>query len=78
MCQAVDQMTVGHLWLLDTLGPAAVPTIGWQIDPFGNMASTPRLFAQMGFKYQCVGVRGIVTGRVGVCVGMCLVLLQGA
>ncbi len=48
----IDQMTVGHLWLLDNLN--ATSEIGWQIDPFGNMAGTARLFAQMGFKYQYV------------------------
>ncbi len=51
----IDQMTEGHLWLLNNIGPNAVAVAGWQIDPFGNMASTARLFSQMGFKYQCVG-----------------------
>jgi hypothetical protein len=30
----IDQMTLGHKFLLDTFN--AVPSIGWQIDPFGH------------------------------------------
>jgi len=36
-------MTTGHLWLLETFGE--IPTIGWQIDPFGHQASTAALFS---------------------------------
>jgi len=30
----IDQMTVGHKFLLDNFGIR--PTIGWHIDPFGH------------------------------------------
>ena len=29
----IDQMTLGHQWLLKEFGECAVPKIGWQIDP---------------------------------------------
>eukprot|EP01088_Endostelium_zonatum_P015287 TRINITY_DN367_c0_g1_i1.p1 TRINITY_DN367_c0_g1~~TRINITY_DN367_c0_g1_i1.p1 ORF type:complete len:994 (-),score=215.51 TRINITY_DN367_c0_g1_i1:47-2986(-) len=43
----VDQMTEGHLFLLREFG--VVPTIGWQIDPFGHAAAQATQFALMGF-----------------------------
>lgn len=44
----MDQTTTGHLWLLHTLG--VVPTVGWQLDPFGHAASQASLFtARTGF-----------------------------
>ena len=42
----IDQMTLGHQWLLDELGVR--PTVGWQVDPFGHTNSMASLFAQMG------------------------------
>ena len=27
----IDQMTLGHQWLLRTFGVCAIPKIGWQI-----------------------------------------------
>ena len=61
----VDQMTVGHRWLQENLN--ATTDIGWQLDPFGNMAATARLFAQMGFKYQ---LRERVADCVRACAGL--------
>lgn len=43
----IDNMAVGHKFLKDTLG--YIPTIGWQIDPFGHSSTTANLFAKMGF-----------------------------
>ena len=43
----MNQMTQGHDYLLKTFG--VVPTIGWQIDPFGHSRVTPALFAAIGF-----------------------------
>jgi len=43
----IDQMTIGHKWLLDTFN--VIPNIGWHIDPFGHQASQAALFSQMGF-----------------------------
>lgn len=41
---AINQMTHGHRFLIDMFGPDHAPTYGWQIDPFGNAASTPVIF----------------------------------
>ena len=40
-------MTTGLLWAKDTFG--VVPTIGWQLDPFGHQSSNAAMFRQMGF-----------------------------
>ncbi len=45
----IDQMTRGHKFILETFGPAANPTIGWHIDPFGHSSTQAELFAKMGF-----------------------------
>ena len=46
----IDNMETGLNWLGDTLGECAVPTIAWQIDPFGHSKEQARLFAEMGFE----------------------------
>jgi len=43
----IDQMTVGHQFLLQNFG--VTPTVGWHIDCFGHAAAQAALFAQMGF-----------------------------
>lgn len=43
----VDQLTLGHRFILDTVG--AVPRFGWHIDPFGAAASTPLLMQALGY-----------------------------
>ena len=44
----MDQTTTGHLWLQHALG--VIPTIGWQLDPFGHSAVQASLFtARTGF-----------------------------
>ena len=43
----VDQMTIGHEFLKKEFG--IVPTIGWQIDPFGHSNTQAKLFYDMGF-----------------------------
>lgn len=53
----LNQLTEGHLWLQDTF--QATPRTGWQIDPFGNVASTGILFALCGFN-------ATVTDRVAI------------
>jgi len=45
---SIDQMTMGHQFLLQTLN--VIPQIGWHIDPFGHAAAQAALFAQMGFQ----------------------------
>ena len=45
----VDQMTWGHSFLNDTFGPAALPNISWQIDPYGHSAAYAALVQAMGF-----------------------------
>lgn len=42
----IDQTTLGHQFLLKEFG--TVPTIGWQIDPFGHSATQASLYALMG------------------------------
>ena len=44
----VDQQTIGHQFLLQNFGPAAIPKTGWQIDPFGHSRTMGTLFALMG------------------------------
>ena len=44
----IDQTTLGHQFLLKELG--VVPTIGWQLDPFGHSATQASLLsAKVGF-----------------------------
>lgn len=51
----IDQMTLGHQFLLDNFG--VTPTMSWQIDPFGHSATWSAICAQMGFE-------GIFLGRI--------------
>jgi alpha-mannosidase len=44
----IDQTTLGHRFLKQQFG--AVPTVGWQIDPFGHSATQAALLsAEVGF-----------------------------
>lgn len=44
----IDQQTCGHQFLLAEFGPDAIPTVGWQIDPFGHSAFMASAYALMG------------------------------
>jgi len=44
---SIDQMTLGHQFLLNTFG--ITPKVGWHIDPFGHANAQAAMFAQMGF-----------------------------
>ena len=44
----IDQMTVGHKFLLETFGDCARPRAAWHIDPFGHSREQASLFAQVG------------------------------
>ena len=44
-----DQLTRGHRWLNATFGPASIPTISWQVDPFGHSATHAALAGAAGF-----------------------------
>ncbi|KAL4477151.1 hypothetical protein ABPG72_008885 [Tetrahymena utriculariae] len=46
----IENMTVGHLWVKDQFN--IVPTIGWQLDPFGHQNSNAALYSQMGLNAQ--------------------------
>lgn len=50
----VDQMTAGHLFLKETFGEAYVPTVGWQIDPFGHSQGNTWLYKKFGFDFNVV------------------------
>lgn len=43
----VDQMSLGLKWIKDQFN--VVPTVGWQLDPFGHQASFATLGHQFGF-----------------------------
>ena len=43
----IDNMATGHKFLLETFG--YIPTIGWQIDPFGHSEANADMYAKMGF-----------------------------
>ena len=46
----IDQTTLGHRFIQQEFGDAAIPTIGWQLDPFGHSATQASLLsAQLGF-----------------------------
>lgn len=41
-------MMVGHAFIKREFG--IIPKIAWHCDPFGHSATTPELFAKMGFE----------------------------
>ena len=46
----IDQTTLGHQFLLNEFGADHIPTIGWQVDPFGHSATQAALLsAEVGF-----------------------------
>lgn len=53
----IDQLTLGHKWLMETFGQCAKPKIGWQIDPFGHSREQASIFSQIGFD-------GLFLGRI--------------
>jgi len=54
----VDQTTLGHKFIVEEFGESAVPTIGWQIDPFGHSATQAALLSGE------VGFNGLFFGRI--------------
>ena len=52
----IDQTTVGHLLLKEELG--LVPTVGWQVDPFGHSATQAALLSAEA------GMDGLFFGRL--------------
>ncbi len=53
----IDQMSLGHQWINRTFGKEFIPTIGWQIDPFGHSKEYASILSQMGFD-------GLFLGRI--------------
>jgi len=50
----VDQMTAGHLFLKETFGEQYIPTVGWQIDPFGHSKGNAWTYQKFGFDWNLV------------------------
>jgi alpha-mannosidase len=34
----LDQTSLGHAFIVENFGLAALPRVGWQLDPFGHSA----------------------------------------
>lgn len=52
----IDQTALGHGWLVETFGADALPTVGWQIDPFGHSSLTATLLGpDVGFQAVFLG-----------------------
>lgn len=45
----INQMTLGHKWIVDNFGIEHAPRIAWHIDPQGHVGATAARFAAMGF-----------------------------
>ena len=45
----INQMTLGHKWLVDNFGLEHAPRVAWHIDPQGHVGATAARFAAMGF-----------------------------
>lgn len=55
--EMLDNIAVGHRAIAENFGESALPTLNWQIDPFGHSAFTGVLSSSLG------GFRGVVWGR---------------
>lgn len=42
----LDQVTLGHSFILEQFGEGALPKVQWQVDPFGHSAGEAMLFSQ--------------------------------
>ena len=54
----IDQTTLGHMFIKEQFGEEHIPTIGWQIDPFGHSATQAALMSA------AVGFDGLFFGRI--------------
>lgn len=54
----IDQTTLGHRMIIDAFGQEAVPTTGWQLDPFGHSATNAALLSAE------VGMDALFFGRI--------------
>eukprot|EP00943_MAST-04B_sp_MAST-4B-sp1_P008064 g8064.t1 len=45
----IDQMTIGHEFIIETFGKNYVPRTCWHIDPFGSVGSNAALYGKMSF-----------------------------
>jgi hypothetical protein len=52
----IDQMTVGHQYLLERFGIR--PKVAWQIDPFGHGGISSQLYAEMVLKILFLTLKG--------------------
>jgi len=54
----IDQTTLGHQFIREEFGESAIPTVGWQIDPFGHSATQAALLGAD------VGLDGMFFARI--------------
>ena len=54
----IDQTTLGHKFIQQEFGDSALPTVGWQIDPFGHSATQASLLSG------AVGFDALFFGRI--------------
>lgn len=54
----IDQTTLGHQFIREQFGEQHIPTIGWQVDPFGHSATQAALLSA------AVGFDGLFFGRI--------------
>ncbi|KAJ6252865.1 alpha-mannosidase [Anaeramoeba flamelloides] len=47
----IDQMTFGHSWIANNIGPQYIPKVAFHIDPFGHSDTDARIFSEMCMEY---------------------------
>lgn len=50
----IDQMTLGHQFILHEFGEAAAPKSAWSIDPFGHASTSVQIWNLTGFDHYVI------------------------